>query len=56
MFIAFGLACLGYGIHLTTTHPEVVYTLGPLGITYYHLCFAVGALSIVRGIWKWVTD
>ncbi len=56
MFIAFGLLCLAFGIRLTTTHPEVIYTFGPLQFTYSHVAYAVGALSILRGIWKWVTD
>lgn len=56
MFIILGLICLGVGVRFTSTHPEIVWSLGPADVTYSHLLFAAGALCIIRGIWKWVND
>lgn len=54
--IILALACIGLGVRFTTTHPEVIYVLGPLHLTWYHVLFAAGGLLFLRGVWKWVTD
>ena len=56
MFFVIALLGFAAGIRLATTHPETVFMLGPVGVTYAHLCFAGAALALVKGIWKWVTD
>jgi len=56
MFIALGLGLIGLGVRFTTTHPEVIRVIGPVHLTWSHLLFAAGLLSLIRGVWKWVTD
>jgi hypothetical protein len=56
MFFVLSLLGFAAGIRLVTTHPETIFMLGPVEVTYAHLCFAAGALCLVRAIWKWVTD
>jgi hypothetical protein len=56
MFIALGLICIGLGVRFTATRPDVMFNLGPVNVTAYHLMFVAGVLCIVRGIWTWVTD
>lgn len=56
MFIILGLGLIGLGVRFTTTHPEVIHVIGPLQLTWYHVLFAAGLLSLIKGVWKWVTD
>jgi hypothetical protein len=56
MFFALGLICIAVGVRFTATHPETIYNIGPVDVTYYHLLFLAGLLCIVRAVWKWVND
>ena len=56
MYLFLGLIFIAVGIRFTSTHPEDIYVIGAVHVTYYHLLFVAGGLSIVRGIWKWVND
>jgi hypothetical protein len=56
VYFFLGLILIAVGIRFITTHPEDIFVVGAVHVTYYHALFVAGALSIGKGIWKWVND